>query len=142
MIQRHPALWPATALVAIALGACGGGGSDSTVVGGTVAGLPTGATVQVSDNNATPLALGANGAFEFTTPMGPDSNYDVTVSAQPAGATCAVSDGVGAIDSNADPVTTVAVTCVPGTTVSGTLAGLAPNESLTLSDGTPGISSE
>lgn len=127
----------AAGTVAVAVGACGdSGGAPDAAIGGTVSGLPAGATVQLTDNSTDVLSVSANGGFEFAAAVAPGSNYDATVSAQPAGATCSVSNATGTVDANGDPVTNVAVACTPGAMVGGTLSGLAAGASLTLADAT------
>ena len=140
MVEHRKLLWAttATAAVAIALSACGDSSSGvaGASLGGTVSGLPAGATVQLVDNNQSVLSVTGSGIFAFSVGVAPGSSYDVTISAQPAGSTCAVSDGSGMADSNDDPITNVAVTCTPGTTIGGTLSGLSAGTSLTLADAT------
>ncbi len=80
----------------------------SYAVGGTVSGL-TG-TVTLQNNSGDDLAIDANGVFEFTAPVTDGDDYAVTVSTQPDGQLCSVTNGAGTIDS-AD-VTDVAVDCV------------------------------
>jgi hypothetical protein len=137
MVEHRRFVWVATATVAVALSACGGSsGVANAPLGGTVSGLPAGATVQLADNNQSVLSVTGSGIFAFSVGVAPGSSYDVTISAQPAGSTCAVSDGSGAADSNGDPITNVAVTCTPGTTIGGTLSGLSADASVTLADAT------
>jgi len=90
-------------------------------VGGTVSGL-TG-TVTLQNNGADDLAVVANGVFTFATDIANGGDYDVTVSGQPAGEVCTVSDGNGVIA--AADVTNISVTCVvPTFSVGGTVSGL------------------
>ena len=77
-------------------------------VGGTVSGLAsTGLVLQ--NNNASDLAVGANGAFTFAAPMAVGASYSVTVKTQPLGQTCTVGNGSGT--STGANVTNVTVTC-------------------------------
>lgn len=78
-------------------------------VGGSVSGLAPGQSVVLQNNGASDLAVSANGAFTFGTPLAGGATYAVTVLTQPTGQTCAVAGGAGTISAN---VTTVAVTCV------------------------------
>lgn len=77
-------------------------------VGGTVSGFAAEFTLQ--NNAGDDLVIAADGAFEFATPVTDGDDYAVTVSTQPAGQMCSVTNGAGTIAS-AD-VTDVAVDCV------------------------------
>ena len=77
-------------------------------VGGTVSGL-TGAGLVLQNNGGDDLAVGADGPFQFSTPVPDGDPYDVTVSVQPTGQTCSVTNGSGTV-SGAD-VTDVVVDC-------------------------------
>ncbi|MGA9572623.1 MAG: hypothetical protein WBS20_01615, partial [Lysobacterales bacterium] len=92
-------------------------------VGGTVSGL-TGTGLALQNNGADTLAVAADGAFTFATELTQGSAYAVTVSTQPTGQTCSVSNGSGTIGT-AD-VSNVAVSCVAVATysVGGTVSGL------------------
>ena len=75
MIEQRRMLWitGVAAAVALPLEACGdSGGSVAAPIGGTVAGLPAGATVRLADNNTGMLPISANGSFAFanTVPSG------------------------------------------------------------------------
>jgi hypothetical protein len=87
--------------------ACTASAPPTHTIGGTVTGL-TG-SVTLLDNGANSLTLSADGSFTFTTALAAGSAYAVTVSAQPTGETCTISDGSGTVGS-AD-VTNVAVAC-------------------------------
>jgi hypothetical protein len=83
---------------------------DSTYsVGGSVAGL-TGTGLALQNNGTDTLAVAADGPFTFVTELADSSDYLVTVSTQPTGQTCTVSNESGTIAS-AD-VTDVTVVCV------------------------------
>ena len=107
--------------------------TDTYSISGSVSGLAAGAQLVLKDNGADALAITANGLFTFVTPAAYDSSYAVTVSAQPPGATCTVSNGTGAgITSN---ISNVSVTCASNTfAVGGTVSGLAGGEQVTLDD--------
>ena len=91
-------------------------------VGGTVSGL-TGTGLVLQNNNASDLAVAANGAFTFATPVAVGASYSVTVKTQPSGQTCSVGNGSGT--STGANVTNVTVTCSTNTyTVGGTASGL------------------
>ena len=92
-------------------------------VGGTVSGL-TGTGLVLQNNNSGDLAIAANGAFAFATPLAAGAAYSVTVKTQPTGPTqtCTVGNGAGTATS---AVTSVTVTCSVNTsTVGGTVSGL------------------
>ena len=92
-------------------------------IGGTVSGLITGLSVTLLDNGASALKVTKNGAFTFATKLASGTSYNVTVSVQPTGETCTVTDGSGTVV--AANVTSVAVACVAQTyTIGGTVSGL------------------
>ena len=102
-------------------------------VSGTLSGLPAGTRLVLQNNGADALGLSANGAFKFTTPLAYDGSYTVTVSAQPAEATCSVTHGIGAGITAA--VAGVSVICSLDTyTIAGTVTGLATGSQVTLDD--------
>lgn len=78
-------------------------------VGGTVSGL-TGTGLALQNNASDTLAITADGPFTFSTKLVDAAAYAVTVSAQPTGQTCSVSNGSGTIA--AADVTDVALTCL------------------------------
>ena len=77
-------------------------------VGRSVSGL-TGSGLSIKNNGADTLSVATNGPFIFTTELQEGNAYAVTVSAQPVGQTCSVSNGSGTVA--AVNVTNVAVTC-------------------------------
>jgi len=79
-------------------------------LGGTLAGLATGKSLQLADSNGDTLVVNANGSFSLPTPRTAASAYAVTVSGQPAGQTCTVSNGSGTM-AGAN-VTSIAIACV------------------------------
>ena len=96
--------------------------TDTYSVGGTVSGL-TGTGLALQNNGAETLAVASDGPFTFLTELADTSTYAVTISAQPTGQTCTVSNGGGTIA--AADVTNVGVTCVTDTySVGGTVSGL------------------
>jgi len=82
--------------------------ASSYTVGGNISGLN--GTVTLQNNGGDDLAVDAEGPFTFVTALPDGSAYAVTVSTQPTGQTCTVTNGSGAI-ATAD-VTNVAVDCV------------------------------
>jgi ELWxxDGT repeat protein len=117
-------------LLLVALAACsgggagGGGGGGATptfTIGGSVSGLS--GTVVLRNNGSDDLSLSANGPFAFATSLADGASYGVTVLTQPAGQTCLVSNGTGAV-SGAN-VSNVTVSCATNTyTVGGAVSGL------------------
>jgi 6-phosphogluconolactonase (cycloisomerase 2 family) len=117
------------ALAALAaLAACGGsddGGPAKYTVSATVANLQPGTNVVLLNNGAGSLTVSASGTIAFANPVPSGGAYSVTVATQPAGQTCAVSQGAGTVTSfNVN----VAVACTAkayqvGGQVGGLLAG-------------------
>lgn len=68
----------------------------SSSVGGTVSGLAAGNSVTLNFG-AVPLAVAANGAFSFPGVLTAGTPYALTVSAQPAGQTCTLTNASGAV---------------------------------------------
>lgn len=104
-------------------------------VGGTVAGLAPGNTVTLTNNGGDAIVVGANGSFVFATALDDGSSYAVAVSEQPSDPdqTCVISAGSGTL-AGAD-VTSVVVNCATDTyTVGGSVGGLAPGNSVTLTN--------
>ncbi|HUL93669.1 MAG TPA: FG-GAP repeat protein [Burkholderiales bacterium] len=112
----------AVAALALLLASCAKPTSYNYTVGGTVSGL-SGAGLVLRNNGSDNLAVSTSGAFTFSKTVKKDAGYSVTVSAQPTGQTCTVTNGSGTVQSN---VTNVAVGCVSdGFTVGGAVSGLA-----------------
>ncbi len=113
-------------LVLVTLPVTPGGGAVVTSttaynIGGTATGLSPGDSISLLLNGANALTINANGNFTFPTPVA--STYAVTVSMQPAGKTCTVSNGSGA--GITASVSNIAVTCSATTyTVGGSVSGL------------------
>lgn len=101
----------------------GGGGSDSTyTVGGNVSGLGTGNTVSLQlDGSASEVLATGNGPFSFSSPLSRRDSYTVTVTEQPGGVSCSVTNGSGTI--NKTDITNVSITCETPVTSLGHLEG-------------------
>lgn len=83
--------------------------TDTFSIGGSVSGLvAAGLQLALNGDQALSVAAGAV-SFEFADPLADGSNYDVTVTNQPAGQWCEVSNGQGQLDGA--PVTDVLVSC-------------------------------
>ena len=104
------------------------------IIGGTVSGLNTGASVTLLDNATDFLTVSTNGAFTFKTALATGAAYNVTVNTQPVGETCTVTGATGTVASS--NVTTVSVSCKanPTFTIGGTVSGLSTGASVTLLD--------
>lgn len=107
--------------------------SNKYTVGGTVTGLANGQQVTLVNNNADPITLSANGSFTFPSAVPANGGYAVSISAQPLGQSCSVTnDSATSISSN---ITNIAVTCSTATyTVSGIVSGLIDGQQLTISN--------
>lgn len=101
------------------------GGTPAYQVSGTTSGL-AGSGLALTLNGGTPLAIAANGAFQFPAWVQTGSTYTVAVSSLPStpGQTCTVTNGTGTITTA--NITNVQVNCVTNTyTIGGTVSGLA-----------------
>jgi len=92
-----------------------GGTANAFSVGGSVSGLSGGVTLQ--DNDGDDLTVTVDGGFTFGRSLIEGAAYDVTVERNPAGQTCAVAGGSGAIGSAR--VTDVVVTCADSSSGGG-----------------------
>lgn len=103
-----------------------GGTQDSFSIGGTVSGL-SGSGLVLQNNGADDLPIAGNGVFSFPGRLANGATHNVTVSSQPSGQTCVVSNAAGTI-AGAN-ITNIAVACTTnsgdGFGISGTVAGLA-----------------
>ena len=77
-------------------------------IGGTLSGLTSGTVVLADNGSFDSLSLSANGGFQFAKALTAGSTYAVTVTTQPSGQTCVVTNGTGTANAN---VTNVAVAC-------------------------------
>ncbi|MCK7595529.1 fibronectin type III domain-containing protein [Pseudomarimonas salicorniae] len=111
-------------------------------VGGSVSGLAAGKTLVLQNNGGDDLSLSANGAFTFATALPDGSAYSVSVLTAPSmpNQTCALSrqtpgKGGATLDGviSGSNVGDILVTCTTNTyTVGGSVAGLAPGNTLVL----------
>jgi uncharacterized repeat protein (TIGR03803 family) len=102
----------AVAVIAdLVLGGCGSSGSGSSAysLGGTVAGLASGAQVELLDNGKDSVMVSHAGTFTFPAVLPSATHYAVTVGAAPAGQVCSVSGGQGVIGTA--NVANIVVTC-------------------------------
>lgn len=114
-------------LLVVGIGGCGGTGSSTAAqtlftVGGTITGLA--GTVVLQNNAANDLTITESGTFTFTTEVADGAAYAVTVSSQPDGLTCSVSNGTGTVAGA--KITDISIVCSDTTyTVGGTITGLS-----------------
>lgn len=95
--------------------------TNAFTVGGAISGL-TGSVV-LQNNGVDTQLLSTDGTFAFPMPVREGSPYLVTVKTQPAGQTCSVANGAGAM--GAVRVTSVVVVCAANTyTIGGSVSGL------------------
>jgi 6-phosphogluconolactonase (cycloisomerase 2 family) len=141
LLSRHIARVSILTVALVAVTACGGGSSTppptspppTYSIGGTVSGLAAGESLALHISVGDDLTVSVNGAFTFATRIVAGGGYAVSVRVQPAGKSCAVTDGAGTASAN---VTNVAVVCSGSTTggpytVGGTVSGLV-GQGLTL----------
>jgi N-acetylneuraminic acid mutarotase len=134
-------------LAAVALSACGSSASlPDYSLGGAVNGLRAGNSVVLRNNGGDNLTVAHSGSFTFPIGFAPGSSYAVTIFTQPAGQACVVVNGSGempgavsvlAAPTGAHGVSDIVVNCSAGAgpfTVSGTVAGLLPGNTLVLQD--------
>ncbi|MGA9523816.1 MAG: hypothetical protein WBV82_20310, partial [Myxococcaceae bacterium] len=103
-------------------------------LGGMVANLE-GSGLRLNVNGAEELSVAPDTtSFTFPTPLSDGAPYTITVSQQPAGATCTVIGGTGRVPSAS--VTTVLVECLPNAVV--LRVGPRPQQDPVPDGGTPG----
>lgn len=129
--------WLAPALLgAIVLSGCGGETdfeSSTVSVGGTVSGLNSSTTVQLSyGDSSNAVTVSQNGAFQFPAALPFNTGYAVTVTSQPTNQTCTVTNGSGTARATVSNITVACVT--NGYTIGGTVAGLTSGAQVTLSN--------
>jgi hypothetical protein len=100
---------------------------------GSLSGLTGGMQVTLENNSADPLTLSANGPFTFPIPVAEFGSYNVTVSSEPVGQTCTVTNFQGTqVTRN---VSNITVSCSTNTyTVGGSVSGLGTGQQVTLDD--------
>jgi hypothetical protein len=107
--------------------------TDTYTIGGAVSGLASGQHVTLANNGADAFTVAGDGPFTFATPVARNGSYTVTVTHQPPGQVCSVSNYTGAgVVAN---VSNVRVTCSTSHyVVGGTVSGLASGQQVTLYD--------
>jgi hypothetical protein len=125
----------------------GCGGTFEANIGGTVTGLSGGTSVGLLNNGTDALTVTTNGTFKFNGQIAAGGSYNVTITTQPIGETCTVTNGSGSIpEFNAGDVTNISVNCLanvsPNNYVYGNVTGLASGKSVTLlNNGTDTVTS-
>ncbi len=100
-------------------------------IGGNLSGLAGGKSLVLANNGGDDLALSADGAFVFATPLTSGSTYSVAIKTQPVGETCVATNSSGTVQT-AD-INRVSITCNVNTyRVAGNLSGLASGQSVEL----------
>jgi sugar lactone lactonase YvrE len=123
-----------TALLALLLAGCGGGGNSPPTysLGGTVVGLNAGQQLLLLSGAGTQVTLNANGNFRFPDRLPQGSKYSLSVQQQPAGQTCTLTNASDTVGIKAD-VSNVTVACANNPAVlGGTVTGLPAGASVTL----------
>ncbi|NBT10073.1 MAG: hypothetical protein EBT24_03605 [Betaproteobacteria bacterium] len=108
---------------------------NPAVLSGTVSGLPAGTTVTLGQTlgsgNPTSATISANGRYTLAVRPGNGVAYAVTVTTQPQGAACVVSNGSGTAGTS--PVSNIDVVCSPGRlSIGGELSGLSQGQQVQL----------
>ncbi len=117
----------ALGIIAASLAACGG--YVYTTVGGQVTGLVEGDAVYLITDAGYRKTVEKDGSFAFD--IASNANYAISILQQPYKTNCSVSNGSGKMTGEAS-VTNVAVKCVPGVPIGGTVAGMTDGSSITL----------
>lgn len=118
-------LLTACAASAWVLAACGGGSGGNATLSGSLSGLAPGLSVALQVNSSNDTTLTSNQAFSFPSMTPSNRGCKVTVLTQPVGQMCSIANANGAVDSIGNNVGGIAVSCVPGFTIRGTVSGLA-----------------
>jgi len=117
------------------LSGCGGSGSSSAMIAGTVSGLTAGTSVGLLNNGKEAISVNSNGSFFFNGQVGIGTPYAVTVNVTPLGESCAVTNGTGIVGQYAADVSNIEVICAPVVgEIAGIVTGLAPGATLQLLD--------
>lgn len=117
------------AILLAALSACDWNSrSSQSSIAGTVSGLAPNGTLVIADGTSR-VSVHANGSFSLS--MGSGTSYNITVTTQPTGQTCTVSNGQGSTANSY--VTDVSVLCANDTyEIGGTASGLPDGQQVIL----------
>lgn len=128
-----------TATLCVVFSGCGG--SIKANIGGTVTGLASGNSVSLSNNSSDTLTYtfsSSSDTFTFNKSIDSGSSYDVTITSQPSGQVCTVTNGTGTVSSSGSDVTNVLVTCAVGTSanvsLTASVAGLDSGAEVVVTD--------
>ena len=106
-------------------------------VGGTLTNLDADKSIALSINDVAQVAISANGDFVLPTLAVNGQTYTVKVYFPPAGQVCSVLNGTGIADiNNLAASKNLAVNCIPGVQIGGSLAGIKVGTFITLINGT------
>lgn len=132
MNRTKAVAWVAGAGLATLLAGCGGGGSGSATIGGSVSGLAPNESLVLTNNGGDNITVSSNTSFKFAHSVGSQGAYNVQVLTQPANQTCSVSQGSGIINYSGDNISDVAVLCTNNAAVGATVSGLESSGQLVL----------
>ncbi len=121
-----------SAVSVVSVTACGGGGSGDATLSGSLSGLAPGLSIALQVNAANDITLTSDQTFSFPSTLTSNRGYKVSLVTQPVGQTCSIANGNGFVDSTGNNVSGIAITCVSGLTIFGTVSGLAAGVSVTL----------
>ncbi|MBD3815395.1 MAG: hypothetical protein IE913_02840 [Halothiobacillus sp.] len=89
----------------------------------------------LQNNGTDTLSINSTGGFTFPTALASGSTYNISISLQPSGQTCTVTNGAGTVDTS--NVTNIGVNCVTIThTVNAAISGLSAGSTMTLQNNT------
>jgi len=132
-------------LIAVSAMVVGCGGATNAKIGGTVVGLASGNSVGLTNNGSDTITYtfsSSSNSFTFDRSVGSGGPYVVTVTSQPTGQVCSVTNGSGTVTSSGSDVTNVLVTCTTGTgttvPLTASIGNLAAGVTLQITDGNGG----
>lgn len=79
------------------------------LIGGSLTGLLSGGSITLQNNSGDDLVLSSDGSFSFATPLNDGQNYSISISTQPPGQACAVTNAQGTVSGS--DITNVSVSC-------------------------------
>lgn len=104
---------------------------NPAVLGGTVSGLPQGASLTLANGSNSSVTLSANGTYALPIRPSPGTPYTVTIATQPQGAACVVNNASGTAGTG--PISNIDVVCSLGKLgIGGDLVGLALGQQVAL----------
>ncbi len=93
--------------------------TNNYTISGTVTGLI--GSVVLENNGTDSVTVTSDGSFTFSAEVAHGDTYDITVTTQPSGLVCSVSNGQGVASND---VTNVSVVCAVARTIGGTVSNL------------------